>query len=673
MNHTYRLVWNEAAQREVPAAEAVPSRGKSGGCRALKPLRTIILAAAFGATYVGSTLAAPTGGTVVAGQGTISQTGGTTTVTQHSQNLALNWLGFSIAPTETVQFVQPSTTAIALNRVIGTDASQIYGHLVANGQVFLINPNGVLFAPGAQVDVGSLVASSLNISNADFLAGNYKFQTGSSTSAGAASAASVINQGSITAAAGGSVALLGGQVSNQGTITARLGTVALAAGSAMTLDFHGNKLMSVQVDRGAVGALAENRQLIQADGGTVIMTAAARDALLNTVVNNTGVIEARTIQDQDGEIKLLGSPNGGTVNVGGTLDASAPNGGNGGSIETSGAHVEIADTAHITTTAAKGKTGTWLVDPTDFTIAPTGGDISGATLSGELASTSVTLASSNGSVSGNGDIFVNDAVSWGANTTLTLTATRNIQINGTITASGNTAGLVLNYGAGSNYYVNTGGKVTLSGTTPSFSVNGQAYTVINSLGVQGDTTSTTLQGIQNNLSGFYVLGTDIDATATSGWNSGAGFAPLGSFSAAFTGVFDGLNNTITGLTINRPSHPYVGLFSNNSGTIRNIGLSGGSVTGSVDVGALVGYNTGTVYNSYATASVSSTSSQVGGLVGETDGGSISNSYATGTVSGTNYVGGLVGYMPVGGAISDSYAGGNVTATGFDDGGLVGYM
>src|SRR5258708_7178287 len=173
MNHTYRLVWNEAAQREVPAAEAARGRGKSGGCRALKPLRAIILAAVFGGTYAGSTYAAPTGGTVVAGQGTINQTGGTPTVRQQSQNLSLNWLGFSISPPETVQFVQPSTTAIALNRVIGTDASQIYGHLVANGQVFLINPNGVLFTPSAQVDVGSLVASSLNISNTDFLAGNY--------------------------------------------------------------------------------------------------------------------------------------------------------------------------------------------------------------------------------------------------------------------------------------------------------------------------------------------------------------------------------------------------------------------------------------------------------------------------------------------------------------------
>src|SRR5581483_658248 len=201
-------------------------RGKRGGGRALKPLRAVVLAIALGGSHVCSVHAGPTGGTVVAGQGTINQTGGTTTVQQQSQSLSLNWQGFSVAPTETVQFVQPSTTAIALNRVIGNDASQIYGHLTANGQVFLINPNGVLFAPSAQVNVGGLVASSLNISDADFLAGNYKFQTGSSSSSTSPAPASVINQGTIAASAGGSVALLGGQVSNQGTITAQLGTVA---------------------------------------------------------------------------------------------------------------------------------------------------------------------------------------------------------------------------------------------------------------------------------------------------------------------------------------------------------------------------------------------------------------------------------------------------------------
>src|SRR5581483_3204337 len=232
------------------------------------------------------------------------------------------------------------------------------------------------------------------------------------------------------------VALLGGQVSNQGTITAQLGTVALAAGSAMTLDFHGNKLMSVKVDQGAIGALAENKQLIQADGGTVIMTAAARDALLNTVVNNTGVIEARTVQEQDGNIKLLGSSDGGTVNVGGTLDASAPNGGNGGSIETSGENVKVAGNAVITTRAPHGQAGTWLIDPPDFTIAPDG-DMTGAALGTALDNGNVEIRSSQGHVNtnGSGDINVNDPVSWSAGTTLTLTAVHSVNVNSQITNS----------------------------------------------------------------------------------------------------------------------------------------------------------------------------------------------------------------------------------------------
>src|SRR4051812_18521409 len=206
-------------------------------------LASAVLAAGFGCTWMGAVEAGPTGGTVVAGDGTIHHSGNTTTISQQSQNLAINWLGFGIAPAETVQFIQPSSSAVALNRVTGNEASQIYGHLVANGQVFLINPNGVLFGSSAQVNVGSLVASTLNITDADFLARNYKFK-GNADSSGTAAPAGIINQGTLIAD-GGTVALLGGHVSNVGTIRAQLGSVALAAGGAMTLDFQGNKLLSV--------------------------------------------------------------------------------------------------------------------------------------------------------------------------------------------------------------------------------------------------------------------------------------------------------------------------------------------------------------------------------------------------------------------------------------------
>src|SRR5688572_9273344 len=171
--------------------------------------------------------ALPAGGTVSAGGASIAGSAGTMTINQSTQNVAINWQSFSIGQTEAVQFVQPTSSSVALNRVLGADPSTILGSLSANGKVFLVNPNGILFGKGAQVNVAGLVASTMNIADADFMAGRYKF-------AGAGNGA-VVNQGAINAD-GGYVALLGASVSNEGVITARLGTVALAAGSATTLD-----------------------------------------------------------------------------------------------------------------------------------------------------------------------------------------------------------------------------------------------------------------------------------------------------------------------------------------------------------------------------------------------------------------------------------------------------
>jgi large exoprotein involved in heme utilization and adhesion len=165
--------------------------------------------------------------------------------------------------------------------------------------------------------------------------------------------------------------LLGANVSNEGTISARLGSVALAAGNAITLDVAGDNLLNVTVDQGAVKALVNNGGLIRADGGNVSLSAQAAGDLLKTVVNNAGIIEARSIDTRSGTIKLLGDMQSGTVNAAGTLDASAPDGGNGGFVETSAAHVKIAGDIRVTTAAAHGLTGNWLIDPTDYTIAAT--------------------------------------------------------------------------------------------------------------------------------------------------------------------------------------------------------------------------------------------------------------------------------------------------------------
>ncbi|MDO9490383.1 MAG: filamentous hemagglutinin N-terminal domain-containing protein, partial [Sphingomonadaceae bacterium] len=322
-------------------------------------------------------------------------------------------------------------SSVALNRVLGPDASAIFGSLTANGKVFLVNPNGVLFGKGAQVNTAGLVASTLDIGDADFAAGRYAFTGGSS--------GSVVNQGAINSD-GGFVALLGATVSNQGLIQANMGSVVLAAGEAMTLDVAGDGLLNVAVARGAVNALVENGGMLRADGGQVLMTAQAAGQLLKTVVNNSGTIEARTLQDRGGVIKLLGDMASGSMTVAGTLDASAPSGGDGGFIETSAATVSIADGVRVLTTAADGAAGSWLIDPQDFTVGA-GGNISGATLSAQLVTTSIvisTLPSANDGTAGNGDIFITDAIAWtasGAPTTLTLNAVRDININAPITAT----------------------------------------------------------------------------------------------------------------------------------------------------------------------------------------------------------------------------------------------
>ena len=145
--------------------------------------------------------ATPAGGEVVSGAGNITQSAATTTVTQATQNLSVNWKSFNVAPQEVVNFVQPSTSSIAVNRILDTNGSQILGNINANGQVFLINPNGILFGQGSQVNVRGLVASALDFNDAH-LNGNAKMFSGNGTG-------SIINQGNLTAANGGYVALLG--------------------------------------------------------------------------------------------------------------------------------------------------------------------------------------------------------------------------------------------------------------------------------------------------------------------------------------------------------------------------------------------------------------------------------------------------------------------------------
>ncbi|NQW81198.1 MAG: filamentous hemagglutinin N-terminal domain-containing protein, partial [Polaromonas sp.] len=650
LNRIYRLVWSHVLNGWVAVAESARGTGK-GSSRKL-------IAAALSLSSV-LAHAGPQGGAVVSGDGSIAKSGNTTTINQNSQNLSLTWQSFNVGKQEVVNFVQPSATAVAINRIYDTNGSQILGQINANGQVYLINPNGILFGQGAQVNVGALVASTLDLTD-DSLSSTTRVFSGNGTG-------SVINQGTLNAvgsgSGGGYVALLGNTVINQGTITAPQGTVALGAASATTLTFEGSSLIGMQIDQGVLDSLAENNGLIRANGGVVMMSAGARNELLASVVNNTGVLEARTVESHEGSITLLAGMSAGTVQVGGTLDASATSGGNGGFIETSAANVKFAEDAKITTAATSGETGTWLIDPTDFTIDEGGGTrtdsgIGATTLSDALDDTNVHIMTSDAANgSDEGDINVNAAVTWNAHK-LTLTAHNDININAVMTANENASLDLQPASKGGSGNVVTGrnldgsfkGRVdfleadrtTARSGTGFLTIGENNYTVIGSV--------AQLQAMDANT--HYAVGSNID-------NANVAFTSI----ANFNRTFDGLGHTISNLAITGGVN--TGLFGNTTGAmIQNIGLVGGSVTGAAGTGALIGnMNAGTVNNSYSTASVSGdagTGGLVGSMVGA--GGSIHDSYAKGAVKGDAATGGLVGSLANSGDITNSYATGNVNTT-----------
>jgi filamentous hemagglutinin family protein len=705
-------------------------------------------------------LAAPVigNGGVTSGSATIVQTGAVTNINQSTTKASINWQSFSTKPTETVNFNQPGASSITLNRVIGNEKSVLEGALNATGQVFLVNSNGVLFAKGSTVNTGGFVASTLNLTDADFNAGNYVFKASGGTG-------SVINMGTLTARDGGYVALLGNTVSNQGVISATKGTVAMNAGDRITLNFNGDSLLSVTLDEGTLNALVENKQAIYADGGRVILTAKAADELLAAQVNNTGVIQARTIDDLKGSIELYA--HGGTTHVDGTLDSSAPTAGDGGAIETSGDHVKIADSAVVTTKATYGKTGSWLIDPTDFTIAASGGDITGTLLSKLLGKNNITFSTSDGTSGTSGNLYVNDAISWDAATSLSLTAANNLYVNSAISGQYSAyssatptvkAGLALTAGNdidvnnaitlsnaaltmtyGNAYNIRT--KASYSGTTTNangklvaqtdtsggvygsitfkggfgsgdaLSINGNAYTLIYSMSqldhidgmdaVTGKYYNTVTKAYdipaskvvtttewgnsydttyyydpatgQYDLTsvyltpGFYALAQTLDASGTTYT------APV---VAALSGTLAGLGHSVSNLTINDASSDYVGLIgqATTGSVLRDIGVVNASVTTQrivspsdtgAWVGALVGYDSGTVTHTYSTGSVTG---QGGGLIGYAEYAVISDSYSDASVSpGIGWGGGLIGYASAS-SVQRSHATGKVSGHG---GGLIG--
>lgn len=287
-----------------------------------RQLKSAFAAWAAGLYIIGTgatAYALPEGGQVAAGQAAITTAGSTMTIAQQTAQAIINWQNFGIGSGEAVHINQPNSQAILLNRVIGSNPSEIFGQLTANGQVILVNPNGVFFRPGSSVDVGGLTASTLNIANEDFLKGQLRFAGDSQNP--------VINAGTITAQ-NGYVNLLAKEVVNEGIIAAQTGSVNLAAGSGMSLDYNGDGKMTVAVTDGAYQSTVANKKLIQADGGLVVMTASGKDALMDSAVNNSGMIQANTLGEATGQISLTGD----NIATTGTISADGGSNGHGGTL-----------------------------------------------------------------------------------------------------------------------------------------------------------------------------------------------------------------------------------------------------------------------------------------------------------------------------------------------------
>ncbi|MBS0627099.1 MAG: filamentous hemagglutinin N-terminal domain-containing protein, partial [Verrucomicrobia bacterium] len=304
-------------------------------------------------------LALPTNPEVVSGSANISQPDQNSMVIEVSDQSIINYQSFNVGAEEMVRFVQPSTSSVVLNRVTGKEGSEILGKMESNGKVFLVNPNGVFFGADAQVDMGSLITSTLDIADNDFLNGNFEFtlQTGDQN-------AEIVNMGTLRAKGDGSVALISPNVRNEGTIVAKTGKVLLASGEKVVLDFVGDGLMQFSVEGSLEKSLIEQAGDIQALQGSVHLTMGHVKQVIQNVINADGIVVGNEIIEEMGVIKLVDSSsisskavqiagvNGSKVEINGSIDASNTDG-IGGSIYVFGEEISL-NAAHLNASGSVG-------------------------------------------------------------------------------------------------------------------------------------------------------------------------------------------------------------------------------------------------------------------------------------------------------------------------------
>ena len=352
-------------------------------------------------------------------------------INQATQRGVIDWQSFNVGANSVVNFNQPNASSSTLNRIVGANPSQIYGQINATGEVLLVNGQGIYFSPNSQIEVGSIAATTHDISNDDYLNGNYQFQE--RTNSG-----SIVNQGSIKAL-NDYAALLAPEVRNEGLIFARQGTVALASGETILLKFNDTRtLSSITATPSLIKGLIDNRYLIEAPGGQVIMTATAVNILNGGIIKQSGqvnvtqAVQQSLTQTSDGKILLSSNQiifnsqsqtiaqssqgnshisatasehidvkagaiistnatateqNAGNIqltaakalSLAGSLSANASNNGVGGQIKTSAPTLSVASTAQISAASnVPSQAGSWDLEASKVSIDPILAEVMGA-------------------------------------------------------------------------------------------------------------------------------------------------------------------------------------------------------------------------------------------------------------------------------------------------------
>ena len=734
MNRIFRTLWSSSRQ----CWQAVPEHTKAAGKGSSKTsscshssggVASVILGFMFtgsvGAQSPPSAKVLPTGGVVAQGVASISQTAtanaAAMTVNQTSQRAVINWNTFHLGSAASVNFAQPNAQAVTLNRVSDANPSQIYGRISAPGQVFLSNPSGVYFSPSAQVDVGALTATTHSISDANFMAGKYRFERDGATG-------KVVNEGKLSAALGGYIALLAPEVQNAGVVVAQAGTVAMAAGELITLNLNGvGGLASLTTTPSTIASLVENKHAVLAPDGQIVLSAVALNKLHSGVVKNSGSLEANSLVNKGGKIVLEGDditldrnskieakgPTGGgivlvggdwqgsgdlrqatklTMEAGATIDASAtdkgdggkvvlwsdvhnadsvtrasgsikaeagPNGGDGGKVETSGYELSV-DGIQVSTQSTKGSAGEWLLDPFDINIVANGVGASGTPFASNytaLASSRI-LASAVNTALANGNVTIMTDGYVYVSAPISWTTSNTLKLSGSNISDSSAAG----YQAIS---MGTGASLIFEASSNALNGYGGVISGGGSFIKQG-AGYARLFGVNTYTGGTTVSQGTLLISSGSALSNGA-------ISVASGGVLDlsgyTLNNT-GGLTLNGTGIGGGGALINSStmspGTVTGLVTLGSDTTISGGTKGLLLSNAGTITGAFnLTLDGAATVSSIVSIIGTGTGNLVKEGVGTWTLSGANTYSGTTnvsaGTLQIGnGGTSGSLGTGGVT-------------